>query len=127
MFEYEKEYGPDARIVNGKHFRFRENDLTRLERFKQWARRNLLGLSGLAIVVTSAITAVILVTRQALKKTAKDMSLKDKGEGKEEGGGDEETDWSPIQPAADSFDWLSDNLLFMSLRLALVLYTQKRR
>ena len=48
-----------------------ENDLTWLEHFKKFVRNNLFLLSGVAITVASAITAIILTTRQALKKGAK--------------------------------------------------------
>ena len=46
------------------------SDLIPLENFKRWVRRNVPVLAGVAIVVASIITAVILVTRQSLKKGA---------------------------------------------------------
>ena len=53
--------------------RLSENDLLRLERFKRWARRNLFLLSGIAIVVASALTAVILVLKGSLRATSKKL------------------------------------------------------
>ena len=48
-----------------KRPRLSENVSLKLERFKIWAKRNLFGLIGIAIVLASAITAVLLVTRRA--------------------------------------------------------------
>ena len=66
------------------------------------------------ITIASAITAVILVMRQSLKRTASKWSNGSKGGG-ESGGGDEgdETDWTPVGPAAKTLNWLSENLLFV--------------
>ena len=50
------------------------DDEPRLERFKTFVRKNLFLISGAAIAIASAITAVILVMRQSLKRTAKDLS-----------------------------------------------------
>ena len=53
--------------------RLSENDLLRLERFKSWARRNLFLISGIAIVVASALTAVILVIKGSLRAGSKKL------------------------------------------------------
>ena len=49
----------------------RENDLSRLERFKQWARENLIGFSAIAISIAGIITTVVIAGRKAVKETAK--------------------------------------------------------
>ena len=45
------------------------NDLTRFERFKRWAKENLVGVS--AISVAGIITTVVIAGRSAVKKGAK--------------------------------------------------------
>ena len=45
-------------------------DLTRLVRFKEWAKENLVGLSALAISVAGIITTIIVGARKALIKGA---------------------------------------------------------
>ena len=47
------------------------NDLTRLERFKKWAKENLVGVSAVAISVAGIITTVVISGRNAVKKGAK--------------------------------------------------------
>ena len=47
----------------------RTNDLTRFERFKRWAKENLVGVS--AISVAGIITTVVISGRNAVKKGAK--------------------------------------------------------
>ena len=49
----------------------RENDLSKLERFKQWARKNLIGFSAIAISIAGIITTVVIAGRKAVKDTAK--------------------------------------------------------
>ncbi len=47
------------------------NDLTRFERFKKWAKENLVGVSAVAITVAGIITTVVISGRNAVKKGAK--------------------------------------------------------
>ncbi len=47
------------------------NDLTRFERFKKWAKENLVGVSAVAISVAGIVTAVVMAGRNAAKKGAK--------------------------------------------------------
>ncbi len=47
------------------------NDLTRFERFKKWAKENLVGVSAVAISVAGIVTAVVMAGRNAVKKGAK--------------------------------------------------------
>ena len=49
------------------------NDLTRFERFKKWAKENLVGVSAVAISVAGIITTVVISGRNAVKKGAKAM------------------------------------------------------
>ena len=55
-------------IINDE---IQENDLTKLERFKNWARENLIGSSAIAISIAGIITTVIIAGRKAVKNTAK--------------------------------------------------------
>ena len=45
-----------------------QNDLTRFERFKQWAKKNLGGISVVAISVAGVITTIVMGARTAIKK-----------------------------------------------------------
>ncbi len=47
------------------------DDLTRFERFKKWAKENLVGVSAVAISVAGIITTVVISGRNAVKKGAK--------------------------------------------------------
>ena len=47
------------------------NDLTRFERFKRWAKENLVGVSAVAISVAGIITTVVISGRNAVKQGAK--------------------------------------------------------
>ena len=47
------------------------NDLSRLERFKEWAKKNLVGISAIAITIAGIATTVIIAGRSAVKATAK--------------------------------------------------------
>ena len=47
-----------------------EEDITRLKRFKRWAKENLLGISALAISVAGIITTIVIGPRKALIKGA---------------------------------------------------------
>ena len=47
------------------------NDLSRLEKFKEWAKRNLIGISAIAITLAGIATTVIIAGRGAVKATAK--------------------------------------------------------
>ena len=51
-----------------------QNDLTRFERFKQWAKKNIGGISVVAISVTGIITTIVMGARTAIKKGAQATS-----------------------------------------------------
>ena len=55
-------------IINDE---IQENDLSKLERFKKYARENLIGFSAIAISIAGIITTVIIAGRKAVKETAK--------------------------------------------------------
>ena len=46
------------------------NDMTRLERFKRWAKRNLGGISIVGISVAGIITTIVMGARTVVKKGA---------------------------------------------------------
>lgn len=46
------------------------SDLGRLERFKRWARENLVGLSAIAITIAGIVTTVVIAGRKAVKQAA---------------------------------------------------------
>ena len=46
-----------------------QNDLTRFERFKQWAKKNLGGISVVAISVAGIITTIVMGARTAISKS----------------------------------------------------------
>jgi hypothetical protein len=45
-----------------------EEDISRLQRFKEWAKENLLGLSAITITVAGIITTVVIGARRPLLK-----------------------------------------------------------
>ena len=51
-----------------------QNDLTRFERFKQWAKKNLGGISVVVISVAGIITTIVMGARTAIKKGAQATS-----------------------------------------------------
>ena len=51
-----------------------ENDLTRFERFKKWARENITGVSVIAISIAGIITTVVMGARSAVKRGARAVS-----------------------------------------------------
>ena len=111
-------------VINGNNVRIniKWDDRLRLDRFKTFVRKNLFLISGLLITIASANTAVVLVMRQSLKRTAKRWSNGGKGGDKGKGGDEgEETEWTPIGPAAKGLNWLSENLLLIAC-LVLVLF-----
>ena len=49
----------------------KNNDLGKLERFKEWAKNNLIGLSAIAITIAGIVTTVVIAGRRAVKSAAK--------------------------------------------------------
>ena len=48
-----------------------ENDISRLQKFKEWAKENLVGVSALAISIAGIITTIIVGARKAISQGAK--------------------------------------------------------
>ena len=48
----------------------RENNLTHLDHFKKWAKENLIGLCGVAILSDTLITAIVALARSSIPKGA---------------------------------------------------------
>ena len=61
------EHGEANSIIEDK---VRNNDLTRLEKFKRCAKDNLVGVSALAISIAGIITTIVIGIGKALKKGA---------------------------------------------------------
>ena len=52
----------------------KESDLGRLERFKKWAKENLVGISAVAIAIAGIITTIVVRAGKVVKQGAKAMS-----------------------------------------------------
>ena len=111
----------------------RTNDLTRLERFKEWAKKNLVGLRGVAIMAASLITSIIAITRSVVKKGAKAVSAFGKALA------EVSKTLGPIISAvlnimgqifsygAKGISWLAKNLWALALLLVLLVYEKARK
>ena len=63
---------PESEIVpNIVEEEAQNNDLTRFERFKRWSKKNLGGISVVAISVAGIITMIVMGARNAVKRGAK--------------------------------------------------------
>ena len=51
-----------------------EEDITRLQKFKNWAKENLVGVSALTIGIASLITTIIIAARKAALTGAQGVS-----------------------------------------------------
>ena len=135
LFAFKRRNKPIAHF-DGKYvsLNFSENDLSRLEKFNQFARRNLFFLSGLAIVIVSAITAVILTARQGLWGASKSVKKGDKKGGGSSGDKGEVIDGDDLTPSGQTprdvipkfLSWLSDNLIFVTSLIVLTLLLGER-
>ena len=66
---------PESEIVqNIVEEETQNNDLTRFERFKRWSKKNLAGISVVAISVAGIITTIVMGARNAVKRGAKATS-----------------------------------------------------
>ena len=50
--------------------RYQQEDISRLQKFKEWAKENLVGVSALAISVAGIVTTIIVGARKAIVKGA---------------------------------------------------------
>lgn len=60
--------GDEAKAILEKEVK--DNDLTRLERFKKWAKENMVGLSAVAISIAGIVTSIIVAGRKIIKQGA---------------------------------------------------------
>ena len=98
------------------------NDLTRLEKFKKWARENVVGVSAIAISIAGIVTTAVIGARSVVKKGGKG--------GKKLG---------PLFSAlgtllskmilvgSQGLLWLSQNLWVLFLMITYFLYNEYRR
>ena len=109
------------------------NDLTRFERFKKWARENVVGLSAVAISVAGILTTVIMTGRNALKRGGRSVSKFGKAVA------NLAKKFGPVLAAlgnliakiltlgAKGISWLSQNLWFLALFLTYFVYNEYKR
>ena len=109
------------------------NDLTRLERFKKWARENVVGVSAIAISVAGIVTAAVMGARNTVKKEGKALGKFAKGVSKV---------FKKLGPlfaalgtllskmilaGSQGLLWLSQNLWVLFLMIVYFLYNEYRR
>ena len=108
-----------------------QNDLTRFERFKQWAKRNLGGISVVAISVAGIITTIVMGARTVIKKGARATSkfartLAKVGEKVAPViGGLLNLAAKLLTLSAGVIDYLAKNLWVLAVALAYILYEKK--
>ena len=61
---------PESEIVQNIVEEARNDDLTRFERFKRWSKKNLGGISLVAISVAGIITTIVMGARNVVKRGA---------------------------------------------------------
>ena len=105
-----------------------ENDLGKLEKFKEFAKRNIVGLSAVAITIAGVITTIVVAAKNAVKKGAnftKKLAKKIYELGKKLG-----PLLAPIlnvlgkivEMGARGLGWLAGNLWVLAIALAWFLY-----
>ena len=109
------------------------NDLTRLEKFKKWARGNVVGVSAIAISIAGIVTTVVMSARSVVKKGGKALGKFAKGVSKV---------FKKLEPLFSALGtllskmisigsqgllWLSQNLWVLFLIIASTVYNEYRR
>ena len=109
------------------------NDLTRLEKFKKWARENVVGVSAVAISIAGIVTAAVMGARTTIKKGGKALGKFAKGVSKV---------FKKLGPLFSALGtllskmilvgsqgllWLSQNLWVLFLIIASIVYNEYRR
>ena len=109
------------------------NDLTRFERFKKWARENVVGASAIAISIAGIVTAAVMGARSTVKKGGKALGKFVKGVSKV---------FKKLGPLFSALGtliskmilaggqgllWLSQNLWVLFLIIASIVYNEYRR
>ena len=109
------------------------NDLTRLEKFKKWARENVVGVSAIAISIAGIVTTAVIGARSVVKKGGKTLGKFAKGVSKV---------FKKLGPLFSALEtllskmilvgsqgllWLSQNLWVLFLMITYFLYNEYRR
>ena len=109
------------------------NDLTRFEKFKKWARENVVGVSAIAISIAGIVTAAVMGARSVVKKGGKALGKFAKGVSKV---------FKKLGPLFSALGtllskmllvgsqgllWLSQNLWVLFLIIASIVYNEYRR
>ena len=109
------------------------NDLTRLERFKKWARENIVGVSAISISIAGIVTTAFMGARSVVKKGGKALGKFAKGVSKV---------FKKLGPLFSALGtllskmilagsqgllWLSQNLWVLFLIIASIVYNEYRR
>ena len=125
---------PESKIVqNIVEEEARNNDLTRFERFKGWSKKkNLSGISVVAISVAGIITMIVMGARNAVKRGAKATSKFAKALvklGKKAApviGGLLNITAKLLSLGADAVGFLSKNLWILAVAIAYALYERRK-
>ena len=109
------------------------NDLTRLEKFKKWARENVVGVSAITISIAGIVTTAVIGARSVVKKGGKALGKFAKGVSKV---------FKKLGPLFSALGtliskmilagsqgllWLSQNLWVLFLLIASIVYNEYRR
>ena len=109
------------------------NDLTRFEKFKKWARENVVGVSAIAISIAGIVTAAVMGARSVVKKGGEALGKFAKGVSKV---------FKKLGPLFSALGtllskmllvgsqgllWLSQNLWVLFLIIASIVYNEYRR
>ena len=110
-----------------------QNDLTRFERFKQWAKKNIGGISVVAISVAGIITTIVMGARNVIKKGAQATSKFAKALAKVGEkvapiiGGLLNLAAKLLTLSADAVGFLAKNLWLLAVGIAYVLYEKYKK
>ena len=110
-----------------------QNDLTRFERFKQWAKKNIGGISVVAISVAGIITTIVMGARTAIKKGAQATSKFARALAKVGEkvapiiGGLLNLAAKLLTLSADAVGFLAKNLWLLAAGIAYILYARKKK
>ena len=124
---------PESEIVqNIAEEEAQTNDLTRFERFKRWSKKNLGGISVVAISVAGIITTIVMGARNAVKRGSKATSKFAKSLaklGKKAApviGGLLNLTTKLLSLGADAVGFLSKNLWILAVAIAYALYERRK-
>ena len=125
---------PESEIVqNIVEEEAQNNDLTRFQRFKEWSKKNLAGLSVVAISVAGIITTIVMGARNAVRGGARATSkfataLAKVGEKVAPViGGLLNLASKLLTLGAKGIGWLANNLWLLAVVIAYALYEEYKR